>query len=532
MQIRASQRQTSVPPRPHKVLARRWALQRRLVTGGGLALVVSVLAWLFGATLPVHLGLVGIGFAAGYVWQFTQVGRRAERWAFSWIEARAGLSYLTAHELGDDANDDVGPDSFGEAVRARAAQVGRLPTPALQPWALPLIVLALALAALPHLALPTLRAPLSPLTGLTPGTPAEPAPSAFETPPPETPPSPEPGAASSPEQAATPETDEASEEGTATEAGDASGDDPGAGDAGVNPSFNEAGTAPEGDNAEGERAALDSFIEQNSLEQEASQPTSPRAGSQQTGSQQTEPDEGRPGSTEPRNAADAPQEAQAGQNPERATPDDAAGEEGARGNADDARSAGSPAGQEEAEAAENPKSGEEGGSGQESESEAPGDEGGETGQTGSTQDTPLSQADPGTEQQRNQSSLEQAGRQEDPAARTGGSAGERSAAPNDGAEMPEEPQGPSSERAGTSPGADTESSRERLGGSRRTPDQLRGAREDGPLSFAGEALKQGDAPDTLPQTGNPASYRRAAEEVVREGRIPLEYQEVIRDYFR
>ena len=91
MQIRASQRRTSAQPsRPHKVLARHWALQRRLVTGGVLALIVSVLAWLFGATLPFHLGLTLIGFALGFFWRFTHVGRRAERWAFSWIEAPCG----------------------------------------------------------------------------------------------------------------------------------------------------------------------------------------------------------------------------------------------------------------------------------------------------------------------------------------------------------------------------------------------------------------------------------------------------------
>ena len=108
MQIRASRRQTSAQTgqRPHKVLARHWALQRRLLTGGVLALAASVSAWLFGASLPVHLGLTLVGFGIGFFWRFTWVGRRAERWAFAWIEARAGLSYLTAHELAQtDAQD-------------------------------------------------------------------------------------------------------------------------------------------------------------------------------------------------------------------------------------------------------------------------------------------------------------------------------------------------------------------------------------------------------------------------------------------
>ena len=167
MQIKASRRQTTAQTglRPHEVLARHWALQRRLFTGGVLALAVSVVAWLFGVTLPVHLGLVGVGFVIGFLWQFIRVGRRATRWAFSWIEAHAGLSYLTAHELAQAEPEAAAPSAgFGEAVRARAAQVGRLETPALQPWALPLVVLALALATLPHLVLPAWRAPLAPLT--------------------------------------------------------------------------------------------------------------------------------------------------------------------------------------------------------------------------------------------------------------------------------------------------------------------------------------------------------------------------------
>ena len=512
MQIRASQRRTSAQPtRPHKVLARYWALQRRLVTGGVSALVVSVLAWLFGASLPVHLGLVGVGFALGFFWRFSHVGRRAERWAFSWIEARAGLSYLTAHELTDDA----AADGFSAAVQARAAQVGRLETPSLQPWALPLIVLALALAALPHLILPTLRAPLAPLTGQQPGDPAEP--SAFELPAPDTAlPDAEPEAASSPEQTATPETETASENGSATEAGEALADDPSAGQAVDGRSFDNGGTAPGGSSAEGERAALDRFLEQN----EASQTPSSRAGT----------DNGGPGGrNQTGNETGSPQEAQAGQNTQDATfQRRRQRRKCAENDANGARGAGSPTGQEKAE---NPNPGEEGGSGQESQTEAPGGEGNDAGQASAEQNTP--QAEPGSEEQQAQSSLEQTGRQDDPAARAGGSAGERSAAPNDGAEMPETPQGSSSERAGTSPGSDLESSRERLGNdSPNAPEQLTGTQGDGPLSFAGEALRQGDAPDTLPRTGDAASYRRAAEEVIREGRIPLEYQEVIRDYFR
>ena len=519
MQIKASQRRvtTRVTP-PHTVLARRWALQRRLVTGGVAGLTVSVLAWLFGASLQLHLGLVAVGFALGFFWRFTLVSRRAESWAFSWIEARAGLSYLTAHELAaaeSGAESGAEPaavpkpasptSGFSEAVRARAARVGRLETPALQPWALPLIVLALALAIVPNIVLPTLRTPFAPLSEQAPGT--GPEPSVFETPVPLTTPDPETPAPASPEQAATPDTGTAPEAGTTTPAEDALADDSGTDDPGLGRSFNDAGPAPEGGSAEGERAALDRFLEQNS------ETNAPRVGS----------DAGGTGTrNEPRSGSNTPNEAQAGQDAQNATAnDEGRGNEGESG-------AGSPAGQE---TAQNPNSGQEGGSGESAQTEAPGDEGSDTGQAGAEQNAP--QAEPGTDEQRAQSSLEQTGRQDDPAARAGSSAGERSAAPNDGADMPDDPQGSSSERAGTSAGSDIESSRERLEGTLpNAAEQLTGAREDGPISFAGEALRQGDAPDTLPQTGDAASYRRAAEEVIREGRIPLEYQDVIRNYFR
>ncbi len=539
MQIRASQRQVKAQAtRPHTVLARRWALQRRFVTGGALALTVSVPGWLFGASLPLHLGLVTLGFALGFFWRFTQVGRRAERWAFSWIEARAGLSYLTAHELSADtqndaeANSESGSSRFAEAVRARAAQVGRLETPALQPWALPLVVLALTFALLPHLVLPALRAPFAPPTGTLPGAAT---PSVFQTTPPDTtPPEPDPDVATPPppEQAPNPADGTASEAETAAPAENASaddpsntpnntpGNDPGTGNGGVGRSFDDAGTAPEGSAAEGEQAALERFLEQNS----AAQPP-PQASSPQTGGNDSRPEGDAAPKNKPGDSSGSPKEAQAGQDTPNAAPN-----EGAKAGAEPG--AGSAAGRKPAS---QQNSGQEGGSGEAPQaeapkSEAPGDKG-EAGQAGSEQNAP--QAKPGTEPQRAQSGSEQTGRQDDPSSSAGSSAGERSAAPNDGGKVPEDPQGPSSDQAGRDAGSDLESSRERLGGaSKSAPDQLNGAREDGPVSFSGKALRQGDAPDTLPQTGSAQGYRQAAEEVIREGRIPLAYQEVIRDYFR
>lgn len=527
MQIRASQRQTATPAvRPHRVLARRWALQRRLITGSVAALVLSLLAWLFGASLPLHLGLIGTGFAGGFCWRFTRVKRRAERWAFSWIEARAGLSYLTAYELGETDS-----SRFGEAVRTRAAQVGRLETPPLQPWALPLIVLALALAAVPHLVLPTLRAPLAPLTDQLPGT-------ALQTP--------ETGAAPDAERPtpgtepeASPETGRAApEEGADSDAAPNTGTD--AETTSTDDQNFTPGTAPTGDAADSESAALERFLEQSG----AAQTGAPQSGRQTD--TDTPPTDAPTGTSRsgapPTDSGDADTEAQSWQNetePGSSEPSQRAQQEPGSASGDDSAGAetepseGSPAGRE-ATSSQNAEG--EGGAEQGSETSEAQESG--TEQAGSDQGDPQDdgapQAEPGSESQRAQSALEQSGRSDSPASRPGDAAGQQSAAPNGGSETSQDPQnGAASERAGTRAGGDIQSSRERLENtSPNAPEQVNGSPADGPVSFAGETLQQGETPDTLPQTGSAESYQRAAEEVIREGRIPLEYQEIVRDYFR
>lgn len=55
--------------------------------------------------------------------------------------------------------------------------------------------------------------------------------------------------------------------------------------------------------------------------------------------------------------------------------------------------------------------------------------------------------------------------------------------------------------------------------------------EDGP-SQRGEVLQPGTENFVLPSSREPAEYARAAEEAIREGRLPLEYQDIVREYFR
>jgi hypothetical protein len=137
------------------------------------------------------------------------------------------------------------------------------------------------------------------------------------------------------------------------------------------------------------------------------------------------------------------------------------------------------------------------------------------------------------ESQRAEAASAASDRQNESLARTGEPTVQRSASSDENDEVTQDIRdGQSSERAGTRGGADIESSRERLGGRNRAPERITGIRGAGPTTFGGEALQQGQAPETLPETGDAGAYRRAAEEVIREGRIPLEYQEIVRDYFR
>ena len=555
MQIRASRRQTSAQTgrRPHKVLARHWALQRRLVVGSAVALVASVLAWLFGVSFPVHLGVVLAGFGAGFFWRFTAVGRRAERWAFSWIEERAGLSYLTAYELPQadaEVNSETDPVAgFGEAVRARAAQVGRLETPSLQPWALPLIVLALALAALPHLVLPTWRAPLAPLTGRLP----------FLTPQTDLP-TPEDAlaAAPKPRTGTTPSAPE-----TGTETGQESTDTPG--DSGTDSSdtgasFNDAAAPSEGGAATGERAALENFLEQSGAAQtgasQANQEGVPQRGLPQTSPPQTaasptetaqtdasQTDTSQAGTSQSAPPGGGGDQAQSGQRPAEtgsAQPraSNTSGDTPNNRGGATAPGEGSPVGREakaKSDVGQNPEQNSGQNAGQEgaAQAETPGSAD-ESAQESSSQSAQPPQAQANSPQSGSQQAS-QAGADaaQNSSASSQGSNAQRSAAPDAGNQASgDATNGASSNRAGTRAGGDIASSRERLGNaSPQTPERVTGSRQDGPLSFAGETLRQGDAPDALPQNGS-AAYRRAAEEVIREGRIPLEYQEIVRDYFR
>ncbi|MBS3967649.1 MAG: hypothetical protein KGZ60_10390 [Truepera sp.] len=152
----------------HHRLARRHQWQQRLLFASGGALLGSLLGWALDlAPLMQVLSLMG-GFAVGLI--VPRPG--SEAWAIDWIEAQVGFSYRTALELSHDAY------GLAPAVKARARQeLRRLTPPKLQPWWLPMLVLAVGLLLLPFLGLGNEHGSgslaASPAGDTTPATPPE-----------------------------------------------------------------------------------------------------------------------------------------------------------------------------------------------------------------------------------------------------------------------------------------------------------------------------------------------------------------------
>ena len=135
-----------------------------------------------------------------------------------------------------------------------AAKTERLDTPPLQPWALPLLVLALVLALAPHLALPALRAPFASSGPAQPGALPDTGPNTLPTP-----------------EETTLESDATTQDAATTDAASAPADgalaDPNTTDSpdtapDVERTFDTATGAEQPDATGGEQAALDRFLEE------------------------------------------------------------------------------------------------------------------------------------------------------------------------------------------------------------------------------------------------------------------------------
>lgn len=568
MQIGPSQRRkgppkgfwrADAPAALHERLAQQRSLDTRLLRGGGLALAASLTAWVVGAPLLPHLLATALGFALGLLWRPRQTGARARAWALEWIEAQIGLSYRTALELpaADTTPDTPGaqhPDPYGlgAAVRRRAeASTKRLVPPPSQPWWLPLAVLALLFALLPALNLPGFRAPFgTPFGALPPGAAAPPPladpgddPTAQAPPPPpegdttET----EAPVEGSPEAAASPPERAASEEADDTTASPGNPADAGTGDGSGDGS-------PPPPQEEGEAGALERYLSSlGEVEEPEETPddlrTSPDGGlglppdalSPDTRFGNAESPDGRPGSTAetappsdsspPDDAPSSPAREDAGDEPPTdAPPTDDAGDQanGSDPEADEGTS---------------------GAEGSEGAQEAPQDEGTPAGSQAGQQDEDA----PSPEEVRTEGDATAPG--EGDAFAEGGETGEGSASASDqdeGAE-PGGANGVTEEAAGAAESADaqgaaqagtrgdglTEGAGERLGeGLDGALQRLPGARDEAGPTQSGEVLQPGSDDVTLPSPQEGTDFARAAEEAVREGRLPLEYQDIVREYFR
>ncbi len=445
--------QASAAPglRLHEQIAQARRRRLRLFSGGALACLVSSAAWLLGAPVFWHLGLVGVAFALPFAWPF----HRARAWALAWIAQESGLAYQTALELGEDAE----RYGFRPAVLERAqAQAARLEPPHASAWWLPLVVAALLLAIVPV-------SPWHTTPRLLPFAAIPPADAASEE-----------AAASEAEPEAEP-----LESAQAPQSADAIPESPAAN---APPTLDDLASAGQG--------APDSLSEQVANED---------ALSDFLDRLEDAPPPEREPQTNPFNSV-APQ---SGPNQQQGDPAEGAAEDGAEadGQGQSGDEEGEPGGEGEAgEQAENGES--EGGSG--GESDVP-----------SGEDQPEGEGAPGES--------------EEP---SGGAPGESEATAPSPQAREELQQGESGAEAGnmsSAPAPLGESAG--LEGPESDPELLQGRRNDGPTNLAGTVrLPSATEADALPTGPGSSGFQRSAEEAIQEGRIPLEYQEIIRNYFR
>ncbi len=498
----------------HRSLARGRARRSRLLICSGAALAASFVAWLLDLPFALHLASVGLGFAAGFAWPL----ERTEPWALGWIDERAGLAYRTALERPERPDEDA----YG-FVRALSAQVERttkrLEPPAAQPWWLPLLAVALSLAVLPALSLPGGlggglggdNAPLSPNEGAPPAAQSD----ADE------------GADGGADEAETPE---------APAAEDAAQD--------AQPELERTFDAP-GEDVSGEGGEMDAegSADSETLERYLESLEAQEDGAQPSGAERNpfSRDEAQgEGGAAPNQGSQAPNEGQRDQSAQ-----DQQGEqgEGQQGQGEQGQQG------EQGEQGEGAQDGqEEGASGEGAPEQTQSPREGEQ-QEGGSEGTPSEQEQSAEGEQpqgaQGESEGQQEGQQEEGAGESGqsegdptqgesaqgGSAGAQEGEQEGGAQNV--PEGEDANGSGSLPSEAAPSSAERLEGTPQTgPELLEGQRSEGAVNAAGETLAPGSREVDIPNAQTSAEYERAAEEAINEGRIPVEYQDILRDYFR
>jgi hypothetical protein len=483
--IERSRRTVSTKPtldalRLHERLASQRLWFFRLLVASGLALILSALFWLVRVPLMWHLLGITLGFLAGLF-----VQRPTTAWALAWITERAGLSYETALE---QSQDDYG---FASSLKERATEeASRLPLPKYQAWWLPMLALALGLAFLPLVpSLTSLPSPLTelPSTATLPEVNNQPANTVEPAQPQATSQAAEPPPGS---QAASQDTSEAD----TSQLSDATGSSPSA-----------------SNNQSADEQALDRFLEnlrQNETTEEGapdvdlSSVMQPSGGSSGGASDEDRASRPRSEQTNPFSQGGEPREGAAQQDQSETSQGQQDSQTNESQDGAEQGAAQGEQGQENTDGSEQGAS--EDGAGEQSAGEQGAQQG--EGQQGEGQQAESEQSQAGS------------GENGSSAAAQGDEQGSDS--------------GQNASGAGNLPGAPTGQSTEVIGSSQQNPDFLPGQLSEGTTNIAGTARLPGETNETVfPKGSAPGSFSRAEEEALTEGRIPLEYQEVIRNYF-
>jgi hypothetical protein len=469
-------------PRPVKLnLHERIASQRlwflRLMTASIVALALSFILWLFRVPLEYHLGGIALGFIAGLF-----ARRPMQSWALSWIRERSGLSYETALEQRTTADEF----DFSETLQQRASEeTSRLKPPSYQVWWLPMLAVALGLAFLPLIpSVATIPLPFNAPAQTTPTITAANEPNPLE-------PNQPTATQAVNEPNTTPSSASPSQSNGETNASD------------LDNSEGSSNSSANQNNQNADEAALERFLD-NLQESEPPPSDSPDVDlssvmpQSQQGAPSDEDNASRPRSEQTNPFARPGDQQQEGQSDANQNGEQGQGEEGQQ---NVQNQEGQQPQNQEAQAQSEQGQGEEQTSG--------GEDQGEQGEgAGNPQST-------GQEGEQNQ----EAG-------------GQNSSAQGEGNEQNNDT-GQNAEGAGSLPGTPTGQSEEVVGESRQNPEFLQGQVNEGLNNTAGTVRLPGETGQTIfPEGSAPGSFSRAEEEALTEGRIPLEYQEVIRNYFR
>ncbi len=133
----------------YKLLTHRFYWHYQLMICSAIALIFSLITWLLGLSVIWQLTSVGIGFSLGFFWPV----RYRKRQALNWFDENIGLSYRTLLEL--ETNNQEEKFGFKEALQRRSSYLlARINLPRMLPWWLLLVGCALGATLLPDVSLP------------------------------------------------------------------------------------------------------------------------------------------------------------------------------------------------------------------------------------------------------------------------------------------------------------------------------------------------------------------------------------------